>query len=368
MRTLPAAALLLALVLAPAASQAEGGAPQPLPFPLQSPAIASDGHTAWLAGGATHDTILPYTLDGGPGTPMRLREAREAPALFWTGTVLLVAGGARGASHSNTIEAIDPATGRSTLQAAALPEGVSWAAHAWMPAGSACAQGCGYLFGGLTATGPSDRILRYDEALGRVESMEARLPFPCAKGQAVWMGTVFLVAGCMPVPGRPDTCPASILAYAPQRDAATYAASEATLPAYGAALLGHDGRLLALGGTDCKTGAAAATAIAFDPGTGAFEPLAPLAEPRAQAVAADLDGTVLAFGGGTAAVSAWPGTGAQRTEPAPWGGPALAMGSLAVAAGARRWRAFSPRRRRCPSWPTRGRRPSTAGTRPRSTP
>lgn len=84
--------------------------------------------------------------------------------------------------------------------------------------------GHAYIFGGQTATGPSDVISRYDAQTNTVAVMRAKLPTPSGFGSAVWIKNfAYIFGGTLPGPCSPTGCPYTdqIVRYDPRTDTAT---------------------------------------------------------------------------------------------------------------------------------------------------
>jgi outer membrane protein assembly factor BamB len=168
-----------------------------LPSPLSDLSAASLGRDAYLVGGYTGRAFWGHVLaySGGPharvvGTlPQGLRYAAVAPL----GGRVLIAGGRTTAGPTNAILSFDPATGR-VARVGTLPQPL-------MHAEAATLAGVMYVVGGITATGrPTNQVVAVTPS-GRAH-VAARLPHPLSDA-----GVAATPAGLVIVGGSDGTAP-----------------------------------------------------------------------------------------------------------------------------------------------------------------
>lgn len=209
-----------------------------LPAGLHGAGAAWTGTRLLLFGGASSSSAV-LAFDPATGlaerTAMELPAARRGVSVAWTGDVALVFGGL-GASATDEIVRVDTVTGNVTVAAARLPSPRAWTAAAWDGRFA-------YVAGGERATlEPTDEILRYDPEADEITVLAARLPSARSHAAAAWDGHRLVIVG-----GKGEAGDDVVLVDPVAGEVSAFG-SELPFPAYGASALWAAGRTLLLGG------------------------------------------------------------------------------------------------------------------------
>lgn len=209
-----------------------------LPWALHGAGAAWTGTRLLLFGGASSSSAV-LAFDPATGlaerTDLELPETRRGVSVAWTGDVALVFGGL-GASATDAIVRVDTVSGDVTVAAARLPSPRAWTAAAWDGRFA-------YVVGGEEASrAPTDEILRYDPEADEVTVLEARLPGARSHAAAAWDGHRLVIVGGKGEAGN------DVVLVDPVTSAVSAFGSELPVAAYGASALWAAGRTLLLGG------------------------------------------------------------------------------------------------------------------------